>query len=255
MTIDLCPVESVRSVGEGIFVLAFTSAPLGRSLRAGQFVNLKVEEGCSPLLRRPFSAYRVEGERIEIIFNVVGRGTDALRRKKHGDVVDVLGPLGKPFGTEDPGFDTGILIGGGLGVAPLPLLTSVLKEHGKSLATFIGARSASHLVTDHLEEPNIATDDGSSGFHGNVVDLVSSVLGKNTVSRPKLFACGPTPMLKAVASYARRSNIPCEVSLEGPMGCGIGICQGCPVELTGPGKRYALMCKDGPTFDIRTIKI
>jgi dihydroorotate dehydrogenase electron transfer subunit len=255
MTIDLCPVESVRRVGEGIFVLSFTSAVLGRSIRPGQFLNLRVEEGCVPLLRRPFSAYRVDGDRIEIIFNVVGRGTDALRRKKPGDVLDVLGPLGKPFGTADPGYDTGILIGGGLGVAPLPLLTAALKAHGKTIATFLGARSAPHLVTDHLEQPDIATDDGTRGFHGNVVDLVSAVLRRKPVSRPKIFACGPTPMLKAVASYARSSNIPCEVSLEGPMGCGIGICQGCPVELTGPVKQYALMCKDGPTFDIRTINI
>ena len=75
------------------------------------------------------------------------------------------------------------------------------------------------------------------------------------MEHPKIFACGPMPMLRAVASFARASEIPCEVSLEGPMGCGIGICQGCPVELAGPEKSYALMCKDGPAFDIRTIKI
>lgn len=121
--------------------------------------------------------------------------------------------------------------------------------------TLLGARSAAHLVADHLEHAYIATDDGSRGFHGNVVDLASDILRKHPVSRPKIFACGPMPMLRAVASFARASDIPCEVSLEGPMGCGIGICQGCPVELAGPEKLYALMCKDGPTFDIRTIKI
>ncbi len=255
MMIELCPVEGVRTVGEGIHVLSFTSAAMSRSIRAGQFLNLRVEEGCEPLLRRPFSAYRIEKTSIEIVFQVVGRGTAALRRKREGDLLDVLGPLGKPFNTDDPGYDTGVLIGGGLGVAPLPLLTSALKELGKPVLTFLGARSAAQLVTDHLENLHTATDDGSKGFPGNAVDLASEFLRKNPVRRPKIFACGPMPMLRAVASFARASDIPCEVSLEGPMGCGIGICQGCPVELAGPERLYALMCKDGPAFDIRTIKI
>jgi dihydroorotate dehydrogenase electron transfer subunit len=255
MMIELCPVEGVRTAGEGIHVLSFTSAAMSRSIRAGQFLNLRVEEGCEPLLRRPFSAYRVEKTSIEIVFNVVGRGTAALRRKRQGDVLDVLGPLGRPFRTVDPGYDTGILIGGGLGVAPFPLLTSALKEQGKPVVTFLGARSAVQLVTDHLENLHTATDDGSKGFRGNVVELASAFLLKHPVTRPKIFACGPMPMLRAVASFARASDIPCEVSLEGPMGCGIGICQGCPVELAGPEKSYALMCKEGPAFDIRTIKI
>jgi dihydroorotate dehydrogenase electron transfer subunit len=255
MMIELCPVEGVRTVGEGIFVLSFTSAAMSRSIRAGQFLNLRVEEGCEPLLRRPFSAYRIEKTSIEIVFHVVGRGTAALRRKREGDLLDVLGPLGKPFNIDDPGYETGVLIGGGLGVAPLPLLTSALGEMGKPVLTFLGARSAAQLVTDHLENLHTATDDGSKGFRGNAVDLVSDFLRKNPVRRPKIFACGPMPMLTAVASFARASDIPCEVSLEGPMGCGIGICQGCPVELAGPERLYALMCKDGPAFDIRTIKI
>ncbi|HEX7574066.1 MAG TPA: dihydroorotate dehydrogenase electron transfer subunit [Bacteroidota bacterium] len=255
MMIELCPVEGVRTVGEGIHVLSFTSAAMSRSIRAGQFLNLRVEEGCEPLLRRPFSAYRIEKTSIDIVFHVVGRGTAALRRKREGDLLDVLGPLGKPFNIDDPGYDTGVLIGGGLGVAPFPLLTSALKEMGKPVLTFLGARSAGQLVTDHLENLHTATDDGSKGFRGNAVDLASDFLRKNPVRRPKIFACGPMPMLRAVASLARASDIPCEVSLEGPMGCGIGICQGCPVELAGPERLYALMCKDGPAFDIRTIKI
>ncbi len=255
MMMELCPVEGVRRAGDGIYVLSFVSAAMSRSIRAGQFLNLRVEEGCEPLLRRPFSAYRIEKTSIEILFHVVGRGTAALRKKRQGDVLDVLGPLGKPFRTADPGYDTGLLIGGGLGVAPLPLLASALREQGKAVVTFLGARSASQLVTDHLENVHTATDDGSIGFRGNVVGLASDFLGKHPITRPKIFACGPMPMLRAVASFARASDIPCEVSLEGPMGCGIGICQGCPVELAGPEKSYALMCKDGPAFDIRTITI
>jgi len=255
MMIDLCPVEGVRPVGDNIYVLRFSSPAISRSLRAGQFVNLRVKEGCDPLLRRPFSAYRIENGSIEIIFNVVGRGTAALRQKNAGEILDVLGPLGRPFGTLDTAYDTGVLIGGGLGVAPLPLLTAEIRRAGKHILTVVGARSSKQIVTDHLDDPGIATDDGSLGFHGNVVDLTSTLLAKTPVARPKIFACGPTPMLRAVAAFARTAGIPCEVSLEGPMGCGIGICQGCPVEVTGPEKKYALMCKDGPVFDTRTITI
>ena len=255
MMIELCPVVGVRTVGEGIHVLSFTSPSISRSIRAGQFLNLRVEEGCQPLLRRPFSAYRIDKTSIEIVFQVIGRGTASLRGKKQGDMLDVLGPLGKPFNSDDPGYETGVLIGGGLGVAPFPILTSALKARGRPVVTFLGARSGAQLVTDHLENLQTATDDGSKGFHGNVVDLASDFLRRHPVARPRIFACGPMPMLRAVASFARASGIPCEVSLEGPMGCGIGICQGCPVELAGPEKSYALMCKDGPAFDIQTIKI
>jgi dihydroorotate dehydrogenase electron transfer subunit len=255
MRIEICPVEGVRTVAEGTYVLSFTSAALSRSICAGQFLNLRVGEGWEPLLRRPFSAYRVEGSTIEIIFNVVGRGTAALSRKRAGDTLDVLGPLGRPFGIGQGDYDTGILLGGGLGVAPLPILSASLRAQGKKTLTFLGARSGAHLVTDHLEAPHVATDDGSRGFRGTVVDLARETLRTQPVGRPRMYACGPAAMLKSVASFARASDIPCEVSLEGPMGCGIGICQGCPVELEGPEKKYALMCKDGPTFDIRGIKI
>jgi dihydroorotate dehydrogenase electron transfer subunit len=255
MMIDLCPVEGVRTAGEGIFALSFSSAAISRSVRPGQFLNLRVEESRDPLLRRPFSAYRIDGNVIEVVFNVVGRGTAAMRGKKKGDLLDVMGPLGRPFDTVSLGYDSGILIGGGLGVAPLPLLTSSLKKEGKQVVTFLGARTSAVLVTEYLQDPHIATDDGTRGFHGTVVDLASATLRAHPLSRPRIFACGPTPMLRAVAAFARAEGIPCEVSLEGPMGCGIGICQGCPVETAGDEKRYALMCKDGPTFDIRTIKI
>ena len=255
MILETCPVTRVRQAGDGIYVLGFTSRTLGESLRPGQFLNIRVEEGLDPLLRRPFSAYRVDHETVEIIFNVVGRGTSALLRKRPGDLLDVLGPLGVPFRVDSPDYETAVLIGGGLGVAPLPILTSASLAAGKSVVTFLGGRSSGFLVEEHLQNPQCATDDGSKGFHGTVVELARTSLTARPLRKPKIFACGPTPMLNAVANLARTAAIPCEVSLEGVMGCGIGICQGCPVELAGEEKRYALMCKDGPTFDIRTINI
>jgi dihydroorotate dehydrogenase electron transfer subunit len=252
---EICSVQQVRRVADNIFVLSFHAPSIVGKILAGQFLNIRVEDATDPLLRRPFSAYRREGENLEIVFNVVGKGTALLSTKRAGELIDVLGPLGVPFGLSTADYETALLVGGGLGVAPLPIATEELREAGKPILTFLGARNAGQLVPHHLEDPQIATDDGSAGFRGNVVELLSSILSHQPVSRPKIFACGPTAMLRALAEFALKHGIPCEVSLEGPMGCGIGICQGCPVELAGEEKKYALMCKDGPVFDVRKIKL
>jgi dihydroorotate dehydrogenase electron transfer subunit len=183
------------------------------------------------------------------------KGTAVLARSARGDTLDVLGPLGVPYHLEDKNFETGVLIAGGLGIAPMPLATRALRAAGKKILTILGGRTSEQIVQDHLENVHISTDDGSRGFHGTVVDLAENLLAGLSPARPKLFACGPTAMLRAVAALAIRKNLPCEVSLEGAMACGIGICQGCPVELVGAEKKYALMCKDGPTFDVRSIRL
>lgn len=251
----LCPVHQVRQVADNTFVLTFISPEISKQIRAGQFVNIKTDIGCDPLLRRPYSIYHAEGDKAEIIFNIVGKGSAGLRKKRPDDFLDVLGPLGVPFSLGGDDFDVAVLIAGGLGVAPLPLSTKALLGNKKSIVTLLGARTSNQLVETHLENVHIATDDGSKGLHGNVVDLLVDRYATINGSRLKLFGCGPTKMLHAVAAFALKHEIPCEVSLEGPMACGFGICQGCPVELVGGEKKYALMCKDGPTFDVRKIKI
>ncbi|HTY01119.1 MAG TPA: dihydroorotate dehydrogenase electron transfer subunit [Bacteroidota bacterium] len=255
MNVFSCRVVRSRPVADSIFVLRFRSPEIAATIRAGQFLNIRVGEGSEPLLRRPFSVYRVEGEELEIVFSVIGRGTTELAKKREGDLMDVLGPLGVPFVVSDRSYDTALLVAGGLGIAPLPILTRDLLKERKSIRTFVGARSKKHLVTDYLQDVHVATDDGSMGFHGTVVDMLRDNLARAQFARPKIFACGPTAMLRSLAEVARARNIACEVSLEGSMACGFGICQGCPVELTEGPTRYALMCKDGPTFDIRRIKI
>lgn len=255
MMIDHCPVQNVEQVADNVFIIRFVSAQISRAIQPGQFLNIRLGTGTDPLLRRPFSAHHVDGEDVEIIFNVVGKGSQILQRKKRGDRLDVLGPLGKPFSIDSDAFDTGVLVGGGLGVAPLPLITNALRHRGKRIETYLGARTQSAIVDRHLANLHIATDDGSSGFSGNVIDLLKKELHTLALARPMIFACGPTPMLRAVSLLAQEADVPCEVSLEGPMACGFGICQGCAVErIDGPGK-YALVCKDGPTFDARKIKI
>ena len=252
---QLCEVAGVREVADGIFVLSFHSNEISSAVKPGQFLNIKVADGYDPLLRRPFSVYRTDSNLVEIIFNVVGRGTAAMRWKKPGEHLDIFGPLGVPFNLDANSFDTGILVGGGLGVAPLPLTAGAIRSTGKPMISCLGARTEQQLLTDYLDDPHVATDDGSCGFHGTVVDLVKLIISDRKPGRPKLFGCGPHPMLRALAEYALSAGFSCEVSLEGPMACGIGICQGCPVELSGGEDRYALMCKDGPVFDVKKIRL
>lgn len=250
-----CPVQSVEQVADNTLVLTFLSSRISQATRPGQFINVKVAESDDPLLRRPFSVYRTDRGKVQIIFNVIGRGTVQLSRKRNGDTIDVLGPLGVPYNIGSGDFDTALLVAGGLGVAPMPMTTAALVRSGKAIVTLLGARSAGQITDAYLENVHVATDDGSKGFRGTVVDLAGYILSQLDSRRLKVFGCGPNPMLRALADQAMKHNIPCEVSLEGPMGCGFGICQGCPVELVNGEKQYALMCKEGPVFDVRRIKI
>jgi dihydroorotate dehydrogenase electron transfer subunit len=216
-------------------------------------VNVRTTDGFFPLLRRPFSISRVEGDNIELLFSIVGEGTRLLASKRPGDQLDVLGPLGNPFNVVG-NYETALIVAGGLGVAPFPFLTDRLQREEKHIVSFVGARTAYQLYTKHLKNVHVATDDGSSGFQGTVVTLMERFLDGHDVSKPKIFACGPTPMMKALAVVAIRRGIECELSLEGEMACGIGICQGCPVErANGENKKYALVCTEGPAFNSKEI--
>jgi dihydroorotate dehydrogenase electron transfer subunit len=242
------PVQSCREVAAKTFLLRFTSPEIAGSAQPGQFVNiLASESGEGPFLRRPFSISRIDEDVVEIIFHVIGTGTNLLSRKQLGDRMDVVGPLGEPF-HGDAEYDTALLVAGGIGVAPFPFLTDELLKRGKRIETFVGYRNRGQVFTGHLQNVRIATDDGSAGFHGNVVQLLESSFIQNTFGKAKIFACGPTIMLKALTELARRRNICCEMSLEGQMACGYGICQGCAVERTEGPAKYALVCKEGPAF-------
>jgi dihydroorotate dehydrogenase electron transfer subunit len=245
---QLCKVQSCDEVAAKTFLLRFACPEITASAKPGQFVNvLAAETGQGPLLRRPFSIARVDGDIVEILFHSIGTGTILLSRKRPGEMIDVLGPLGQSFHV-DADYDTALIVAGGIGAAPFPFLTADLPKRCKRIETFIGYRNAGQIFTSHLQNIHIATDDGSTGFHGNVVQLFESFLKQTELGKVKIFACGPTVMLKALTELAKRKNICCEISLEGHMACGVGLCQGCPVERTDDGAKYALVCKDGPIF-------
>jgi dihydroorotate dehydrogenase electron transfer subunit len=250
----ICPITKVCNIGENIYTLSFISPEIAGTTQPGQFVNVRINNSYSPLLRRPFSVYFIEGDEIKILFNNIGRGTKILSEKKDSDKIDVIGPLGKPF-TIDSDCSYAFLVGGGMGVASLPLLTKSLAARGILIETFVGARTSKQLITENLINVHIATDDGSKGFHGTVVDLLQVHLSQNHKIGSTIYACGPMPMLKKVSELAEEFEIPCEVSIETMMACGIGICQGCVVERMNSENKYSLVCKDGPVFNSKTIRI
>jgi dihydroorotate dehydrogenase electron transfer subunit len=227
--------------------------------KPGQFIMLRIGTTASPLLRRPFSllglireADRVTG--IEILFKVVGKGTQKLSRCRKGERLSVIGPLGNGFLVPD-GCRHLILVAGGVGVPPIRFLAQSLLERDGALdrcVVFIGGRTKDDLVCiGEFDLPgfllDISTDDGSQGHRGVVTRSLQRALDQGPVDL--VCACGPLPMLKAVAAITAARKIPCQVSIEAMMACGMGACLGCAVEVRDDDARYRHVCMDGPVFD------
>ncbi|MEA3485765.1 MAG: dihydroorotate dehydrogenase electron transfer subunit, partial [Candidatus Aerophobetes bacterium] len=219
-------------------------------------IHTRIENKNDPLLRRPFSIRCIEDEKIEILYKVVGKGTKILARKKAGEKIDLLGPLGQKFKI-NPGIKRAILVAGGVGIAPLYFLASrLVTTRTLEISVFIGAESKEKLLCEEEFKSSeikvqVATEDGSKGFKGLVSDLFANwTSAKPHTSSTVVYACGPSPMLKKIAFISNKGKIPCYVSLEQRMGCGIGACLGCAIK----GKNgYLRVCKDGPVFDARQI--
>lgn len=254
MILQQYSITSINHINSNLIRIKFYAPEIARLAKPGQFINIKVDETTVPLLRRPFSIHYVEGNEVEIVLGVIGLGTHKLAGKKLGDTLDILGPLGKPFdiiGNEN----SSVLIGGGLGATPLPLLSNELRKQNRNIITLLGARSKNLLLKDHLLNIHAATDDGSEGYQGNVIDLFEELILKQGEEKIKAYVCGPTAMLLSLDKLKAKYKFSCEVSLETSMACGIGICQGCAVERLNNEKKFSLACIDGPVFDINEIKI
>jgi len=243
-------VKSNNTIAENTYLIKLHSEKIFISAKPGQFCNIKVFEGSSPLLRRPFSISDINENEISFMYKVVGSGTEILSKKQEGDLVNVLGPLGKGFNIED-NFEHAIIIGGGIGIAPFPYLIRKL-QNDKTHSVLFGVRNKNEIHDYGLSNISYSSDDGSFGLKGNVIDLLKIELKKNKEKKVKLFACGPTPMIKALQGFTKENNLFCEVSLESAMACGIGICQACVVEVD-KNKPYKLICKHGPVFNINEI--
>ena len=244
--------REVRSWGD-YFHFSVSAPEVGREARPGQFVMVKVAEGPAPLLRRPLSIHDAGAGGIELFFKVAGQGTEILSRKKRGDRLDIIGPLGKGFTVAAAMKGaTAYLVGGGRGIAPLYFLARELAKAGTRPIVFYGGRSLAEIpLRDRFEKAGIkclcSTDDGSYGFAGFVTELAGLEMAK---AKPAIVcACGPDPMMRALAAIAAKLGVPAEFSLESVMGCGIGACWGCVHRIKSEsGDGWVKICEEGPVF-------
>lgn len=242
-------------------VLALAAPAIARHARPGQFVMIKTAPGLDPLLRRPFSIFEILRDAAGTplgfsIFNKrVGRGTRLLYEAAAGDRCAVLGPLGQPFVPVDPPADAW-MVAGGVGLAPFVTLAEALAARGTPMTLYYGGRSARDLHGRHLFEALgtrlvLATEDGSAGVRGRItVPLAEALASRPAGTAVTLYACGPTPMMRAVATLAMDAACPVFVSLEPVMGCGMGGCYSCVVPVRQPGgSHFVRSCLEGPVFD------
>ena len=243
-------------------VIALAAPDVARKARPGQFVMVKTATGTAPLLRRPFSVFeRLRDESggvtgLSLLNKRVGVTTEQLFEASPGDRIRCLGPLGRPFDPPTAG-EAAWMVAGGVGLAPFLMLAETLAELGCEGTLFYGGRTADDLF--HLDTFSrlgvglrLATDDGSRGAPGMVTGPLEEALEAAEPTRPiKIYACGPTPMMRAVTTLAATHGRATDVSLEQLMGCGLGGCYSCVVPVRGEGEtpRLVRSCLDGPVFD------
>lgn len=247
---DKAEIVSNKVVGAGYYRMALKSHLIVKDAKPGQFVHIRVSEGNDPLLRRPFSMHSLDdNETFSILYETKGRGSGLLARKKAREVLDIIGPIGHGFNLSAR-FKRIVLVGGGIGVAPLLMAAQEALRHKARVTLLLGARKKDHLlcVADFKSmgcDVKMITDDGSSEKKGYVTDLLEPVLTGAGKGPAVVLACGPYQMMRRAAIIAGIYDIPCQVSLEESMACGIGACRGCAV-MTKNG--YKRVCADGPVF-------
>jgi dihydroorotate dehydrogenase electron transfer subunit len=251
---EVARVVSLRELPNRYFTVTFSLPRIAAAATPSQFIMLSVrapsDPGWDPLLPRPFTFLRVRPPHIEVYARVVGRGTALLRASRAGDEYLALGPLGWGFEPPRDRDAQPVFVAGGVGVAPFLHLAETLSGGRRPVLLYGGRRRADIHLVDELEAANmsveVATEDGSLGTHGRVTVLLEKWLKRPAV---EVFACGPEPMLEAVARMSR--GRPCHVSLEARMGCGIGVCRGCAVPLATGG--FAEICVAGPVREASEI--
>jgi len=250
-------VSASTRLSEDTFRLSVHAPSVSRGVCPGQFFMIKGWNGTDPLLRRPISASDADGENLHFIVRIRGEGTRRIACLRKEDTISLLGPLGRGFAIQE-GADRHVMVAGGVGIAPFPLLARALRgEVSEDVVELLyGERGSGHLIdTDVLGLQGIrialATEDGSAGRHGLVTQLLRERLREWRDSRPAaVYACGPQAMLREVRSIVESLGGLLQVSLESVMGCGLGSCMGCVVRVKGRGEEvYSRVCTEGPVFD------
>ena len=247
--IQICEITLAKEIAKDTFDFTIFCPELAKKSKVGQFVHIYLPHRT---LRRPISICDISKDSLRIVFQIRGEGTRELANFKKGDKLDVLGPLGKGFNLKDKSKKA-LLVGGGIGVPPL---LATAKHYGENATVAVGFRNKESVIlekdfTENNCKLKIATDDGSYGHNGLVIDLFEG-------EKPDIiYACGPQAMLKAVADFAKKNGIECEISLEERMACGIGACLGCATKLLDENEKeyFGHVCKDGPVFDYKKVVI
>jgi dihydroorotate dehydrogenase electron transfer subunit len=258
-------VLSHKKYGEHYHSLTIVSPEIGETVKPGQFVNIKCGENRATILRRPFSVCRVHkrggwSSTLEIVFDIRGPGSEHLSNLRSHANVDLLGPLGRGFAMPTRRAHC-LLVGGGIGAAPLFFLADELRNEGHRVDFILGARHVG-LLLNQIEARRLAsvcrimTDDGSVGDGGVVTDVLADTIER--CATEVVYACGPHPMLAAVSAICTTNKVPVQVAVEELMGCGYGVCMTCVIPMRRRAKKgespedaivYARSCTEGPVFN------
>lgn len=256
---EIVKVVSQNSLGNGIFDMVLQTENIAKAARSGQFVSVYSNDA-SKLLPRPISLCGIDREKgtLRLVYRVTGEGTgtEEFSRLKAGDTVKILGPLGNGF-TVVSGKKA-FLIGGGIGVPPMLQLAKEMKASGEDIQVVMGYRNSDTFLLEEFEEVAetfVATEDGSLGIKGNVIDAIKN----EKLNADIIYTCGPTPMLRALKAYAEENNMECYISMEERMACGIGACLACVCKSREKDAHTNVnnkrICKEGPVFNAKEVEL
>ncbi len=243
-----------RDVG-AYFRLTLHAPEIARRIQPGQFVHIRILPMRDALLRRPFSVFQAAGDNVSILYKVVGKGTAVLSRMQAGDQLGALGPLGHGFTVPKSAGEKPLLVAGGYGMAAMYLLAQCSPRPG---VVFVGGRRRVDILCEQEFralgwDVCATTEDGSYGHRGLVTEPLVAELRRDAKGK-RLFACGPTPMLRAVARIAEDFDVPAELSMDEHMCCGVGVCLTCVIPVkSADGWEYQRTCTEGPVFDSKEV--
>ena len=251
-----------QEIIKDIYKFSVKAPEIVETAKPGNFIEIRVNDGIDPFLRRPISIYNLDKENgiLEFIFQVKGKGTEILSKKEEGTDIDIIGPLGNgTFKFEK--YKNIAVIGGGIGIFPLYELSKEAKQNDVKVNCYLGFRNKDFVMLEkEFEEATdnltITTDDGTYKEKGFAIDYL--IKDMENEKYECIYACGPLPMLKAVQKYANENNIDCQISLEEKMACGLGVCLGCAVKTAKSPKdapEYWHVCKGGPVFQAKDVEI
>lgn len=244
---------------DSYFRLALRAPRIAPLIQPGQFAHVRVLPLKEALLRRPFSIFQVSGDTFSILYKTVGKGTEVLSRMRAGEHLSVIAPLGHGFSVPQPGGEVPLLVAGGYGMAAMYLLAQRSPQKG---TVFVGGRRSVDILCEAEFralgwEVRVTTEDGSRGEHGLVTQPLMAELGRpaSEGTARRIFACGPTPMLRAVGRISEDFHVPAELSMDEHMCCGVGVCLTCVIQVRKDGGwEYQRTCTEGPVFDARLIQ-